>query len=167
MKTAYYKYLDINMVKGELPPELEAHAITKQSKAAWALLSNCWRNVYGEDLPTVEFLKSGKPIINGGYISIAHSNNMVAVAFSKDAVVGVDIELIKNDYPKRVAELMNYNGEPCGFYSLWTRREAVIKAFDLSSLKRGAEGQFTGYTAVVDGGYALAVYGEDASFIKL
>lgn len=167
MNKVYYKWLDIDKIKISLPKDIDKHAQTAESKSAWALLIECYKSVYKEDLPSVTFLKSGKPVIENGYISLSHSKGKVAVAFSKKINVGVDIELIKKDYPKKIAEFINYTGEPKGFYSLWTRRESTIKALNLSSLKKGVEGDFSGITTVVDGEYSLSVYGVNASFVEL
>ncbi len=153
----------------ELPRELKSHATTNQSLLAWALLLEKYRNVYNENLPMVSFLSSGKPVIDGGYISISHSADLVAVCFSKTAVVGVDIELIKDAVPQNVSKFLNEKNPP-EFYKKWTEREAVIKAKNYSALKKGVEEEFVGITEIVtlnEKAFSLSVYGENAQFIKV
>jgi hypothetical protein len=46
---------------------------------------------FGIDL-RIQYRSTGKPIINEGHISISHSRNTVIIGYSKDHVIGVDIE---------------------------------------------------------------------------
>ena len=117
----------------------------------------------------VSFLSSGKPVIDGGYISISHSDSLVAVCFSKTAVVGVDIELIKDAVPQNVSKFLGEKNPP-EFYKKWTEREAVIKAKNYSALKKGVDEEFVGITEIVtlnEKAFSLSVYGENAQFIKV
>ena len=157
---------DLNV---NLPSELKAHATTDKSVLAWGLLLEKYHSVYNEALPTVSFLDSGKPIIDGGYISISHSDCLVAVCFSKTASVGVDIEIIKDSVPKNVSMFIGEK-TPSKFYKKWTEREAIIKAKNYSALRKGAQDEFVGITQTVtvnEKAFSLSVYGENAQFIKV
>ena len=165
----YYATASLGYITAKLPSELEVHAITENSILAWGLLLEKYQSVYNEPLPLVSFLDSGKPIINGGYISISHSNGVVAVCFSKMSSVGIDIELIKNTIPERVSNLLGEKYPP-DFYKKWTEREAVIKAKNYSALKKGVENEFVGISETItanEKAFSLSVYGENAQFIKV
>ncbi len=152
-----------------LPKYLQNHAVSEQSKRAWGLLIQKYEEVFNEKLPTVSFEKSGKPVINGGFISISHSKNIVGVAFSKTAVVGIDVELIRKEVPYHLKDFLGEK-EPNNFYIKWTRREAVIKAKNYSALKKGAENEFFGVSEIIEdkeNAFSLSVYGENAEFIKV
>ena len=81
----------------------------------------------------------GRPELPGSGIevSVAHSGDRVAVAATRAGPVGVDVELI--DPLLGVDDLMRgvlapeerqfpSTGTPAGFYRMWTRKEAVLKA---------------------------------------
>ncbi len=166
-------YFSTAVVKGEadivLSHELIEHAKSEESVCAWALLINKYKTVFKKDLPVVSFLGSGKPVIEGGFISISHSSGIVAVSFSKTTAVGVDIELIKDSVPKNLSKFLGEKNPP-DFYKKWTEREAVIKANNYSALKKGAEGEFVGITREItanEKAFSLSVYGENAEFIKV
>lgn len=65
--------------------------VRQQGYAAELALSYC---ISGEALlpPDYRYEKSGKPVIDGGYISLAHSGKYAVCAYC-DAPVGVDIEV--------------------------------------------------------------------------
>lgn len=158
-------------VTAQLPENLIEHAKTPESVWAWSLLFTAYQKVYGEKLPTVIFNERGKPLIDGGYISLSHSKGAVAVCFSKTQNCGVDIELIKAEIPTKTAELMKVEPlSPETFYTAFTQRESVIKALSKSILSRDINGLFTGESSVVNFGekkYSLSLYGIDCKFIKV
>ena len=166
----YFSTASLNeAINIKLPSLLESHAKTAESILAWSLILKKYRDVYNENLPAVNFLDSGKPVIDGGYISISHSNGVVAVCFSKTASVGVDIEIIKDSVPKNVSMFIGEK-TPSKFYKKWTEREAIIKAKNYSALRKGIEGEFVGITQTVtvnEKAFSLSVYGENAQFIKV
>jgi phosphopantetheinyl transferase len=41
---------------------------------------------------TINYNNLGKPIITSGYLSISHSQNVIAIGFSKTRIIGIDIE---------------------------------------------------------------------------
>ncbi len=152
-----------------LPHELIEHAKTKESVCAWALLIQKYKAVFDKDLSLVSFLDSGKPVVDGEFISISHSNGIVAVCFSKSTAVGVDIELVKDSVPKNLSKFLGEKNPP-DFYKKWTEREAVIKAKNYSALKKGVESEFVGFTQsliIKEKAFSLSVYGENAEFIKV
>lgn len=91
---------------------------------------------------TEYFDAAGKPFIDGGYISISHSEDMVLLAVS-DTPVGVDIELEREVHPK-VAQRMFSSKELASGYpimQLWVRKEAMLKK--LGTGLKGAENEIT------------------------
>ena len=166
----YFSTASLNeAINIKLPSLLESHAKTAESILAWSLILKKYRDVYNENLPAVNFLDSGKPVIDGGYISISHSNGVVAVCFSKTVNVGIDIELIKDTIPEHVSKLLGEKNPP-DFYKKWTEREAVIKVKNYSALKKGVENEFVGISETInvnEKAFSLSVYGENAQFIKV
>jgi hypothetical protein len=150
-----------------LPIGLKTHAKTSDSACAWNLLIDSVKSVYNITFePT--FLKSGKPMLGGLNISLSHSSGVVAICFSKGVSVGVDIEVERKEIPPKTLEFLNAKKED--FFATWTKREAVIKAKDYSSLKKGVEDEFVGITKTLNfegKTYYLSVFGENAKFIEI
>ncbi len=145
----------------------------------------------------------GKPRLNdnawGLHFNLSHSGDKILIGFARHRQIGVDIELIsgKRNY-QRIgdeyfhpfewnAEVLNQKSEAgvdaaTYFYSLWTLKEAVLKAtgkglslpidsfyFSVADTPRlhwvsdpgeGTGGQWQCYSATVDGHYAMAVAAE-------
>ena len=81
--------------------------------------------------------------------------------------MGIDLELKKDNYPKKIKDFLVGVTDSDSFYSTWTKREAVIKAKDLSALKKGAESEFVGIEKTVfvnEKAFSLSIYGENAEF---
>lgn len=169
MKNVYYSIEQLNS-KPLLINSLKSHAVTNSSISAWNLLISKAMSVFGENLCDIEFLPSGKPICKNLFISLSHSETAVAIAFSKECEVGVDIELIKQNYSGKVATFLGNVDNSETFYKLWTEREAVIKAKNYSALKKGVETEFCGITKTVtvnEKAFSLSIYGENAEFIEI
>lgn len=79
----------------------------------------------------------GKPFVKDGNIhfSLSHSGNFAAAAFS-EAEIGIDIESRK-DISKKLAcrffspEEIHSARDSASIIKLWTRKEAISKAFDI------------------------------------
>jgi 4'-phosphopantetheinyl transferase len=89
------------------------------------------------DLEKIEFKENGKPVLPGIYFNISHSGHQVICAFSKDALLGVDIEKIKaidfadfgSIFSDKEWDAINGADDPLrSFYWFWTRKESIIKA---------------------------------------
>jgi 4'-phosphopantetheinyl transferase len=90
--------------------------------------------------------ENNKPFINNFMpFNIAHSEDLVVLAFGGSSQLGVDIELI--DRKKDLSSLMSMlnpeekewinknNNHPAeGFFNLWVRKEAVLKADGIGAL---------------------------------
>lgn len=89
----------------------------------------------------VHYRPTGKPIINEGHISISHSRNTVIIGYSKDHVVGVDIEYfnpkihrIKYKFLADI-EIERFDIENEQVLTLiWSIKEAVYKMEDIPGL---------------------------------
>lgn len=66
------------------------------------------------------------------HVSVTHSGELIAVAISSAAPIGLDVELVTERDYLGLARAFLAPGEtvdgPDSFYTLWTRKEAVIKA---------------------------------------
>lgn len=165
----YYSIAQIGDFTPVLKGDINNHCKTQESALAWGLLAQKYQETFGEDLGKVSFEKSGKPVIDNGFISLSHSNGVVAVCFSKTNLTAIDIELIKETVPIKLSQFLGVNNPP-DFYKTWTRRECVIKAKNYSALKRGVESEFIGFSTeflVEKKAFYLSVYGENAEFIKV
>lgn len=85
-----------------------------------------------------KYTEFNKPCLTGIEFNIAHSGNYVLVAIS-NSPIGVDIELMNNSFDHKdimyeifntdeVAYITNAPTEALNFYTLWTRKEALLKA---------------------------------------
>ena len=106
----------------------------------------------------------GKPIINPEtesakiFFNLSHSKEMAAFAFSRDGHIGIDIEYL--DPLRKIEKLSHYICSPLelsdfsslnrgddklqAFYTLWTRKEAFIKALG-SGLSMGLSAIHIGF----------------------
>ncbi len=89
-----------------------------------------------------QYGQHGKPFLAEGFpqFNISHSDNMALIAITKDRAIGVDIEKIKPEYKEDVAkrffsekeyaalQQLPEAGRISGFYAIWTKKEALIKA---------------------------------------
>jgi phosphopantetheinyl transferase len=89
----------------------------------------------------IEYRATGKPIINEGHISISHSRNNVIIAYSKEYVIGVDIEFynpkihrIKHKFLADIEkERFDIENEEV-LTLLWSIKEAIYKMEDIQGL---------------------------------
>lgn len=107
----------------------------KRTLAGRLLLREMIKELYGREEFTVGFNENGKPILDFCNFSISHSGDIVVCAVS-DFPIGVDIEQIKG-FKKRERymlftppenEYVNESDSENRFFTLWTRKEALIKA---------------------------------------
>jgi 4'-phosphopantetheinyl transferase len=95
---------------------------------------------FGIDL-RIQYRSTGKPIINEGHISISHSRNTVIIGYSKDHVIGVDIEYFNPKIHrvkfKFLAEIekdrFDIKDEKT-LTILWSIKEAIYKMEDIPGL---------------------------------
>lgn len=112
--------------------------LAEQKLSAWLLLQQVLERCLSADLNNVEFCKhpSGKWTCNLCHFSISHSQNVVCVAISNNAV-GVDVENLahfSNKSPvrllERIATQSEQSVEPTlqNVAELWSKKEAIFKA---------------------------------------
>jgi len=74
----------------------------------------------------------GKPRVLGSdlEVSVSHSGDKIAVAVTRAASVGVDVEEIRDIATDELSRMVVAPGDPSGmgFFDLWARKEAVLKA---------------------------------------
>ncbi len=92
-----------------------------------------------DKLDQLHFSDNDKPLIDGFYFSISHSENIVALAYSLDSDLALDIEKIQNIELKNFKSFfredewrdINHSNDPIQkFYWYWIRKESILKAED-------------------------------------
>ncbi|MEE1238392.1 MAG: 4'-phosphopantetheinyl transferase superfamily protein [Acutalibacteraceae bacterium] len=107
----------------------------KRTLAGRYLLKNMIKDIYGREEFSVEYNENGKPLLDFCFFSISHSGGFAVCAVS-DSPVGVDIERMcgfkKREkymlFTVRESEYVNECDCESRFCTLWTRKEALIKA---------------------------------------
>lgn len=107
----------------------------KRTLAGRFLLKKMIKELYGREEFSLSFNENGKPTLDFCFFNIAHSGDFAVCAVS-DYPVGVDIERegsfkLREKYMLLTALESEYvNERDCDnrFYTLWTRKEAYIKA---------------------------------------
>ena len=93
-------------------------------------------NSFGIDL-TIEYKKTGKPILKNGFISISHSHHKVSVAYSQTKNIGIDLEYRSNKVQKIKAKFLHPSEQfetIKDLTTIWTIKEAIYKLFDTDKL---------------------------------
>ena len=107
----------------------------KRTLAGRLLLERMIKRLYGKERFEIKYNKNGKPLCDFCFFSISHSGDFAAVAVSNKPI-GVDIQ-IPGGFKKREKymlfspdenEFVNAKDSENRFYTLWTRKEAYIKA---------------------------------------
>ena len=107
----------------------------KRTLAGRLLLERMIKRLYGKKRFEIKYNRNGKPLCDFCFFSISHSGDFAAVAVS-DKPIGVDIQ-IPGGFKKREKymlfspaenEFVNAKDPENRFYTLWTRKEAYIKA---------------------------------------
>jgi len=113
-----------------------------------ALLKTALRLEIGLDIPFFKLEKNryGKPFLaefKGIHFNISHSEDLIMVTISNESAVGLDVELVKNDYLscldvmddvlsfKEIMHIQSLSTEEERTFSLvkqWTKKEAIMKA---------------------------------------
>lgn len=107
----------------------------KRTLAGRYLLKKMVKELYGREEFTLAFNENGKPMLDFCFFSISHSGDYAVCAVS-DSPVGVDIEHMKSFkqrdkymlFTLRESEYVNECDCQNRFYTLWTRKEAYVKA---------------------------------------
>lgn len=107
----------------------------KRTLAGRFLLKKMIKELYGREEFTLRYNENGKPVLDFCFFSISHSGDFAVCAVS-DFPVGVDIEQIGSFnrrerymlFTPRESEYVNECDCDNRFYTLWTRKEAYIKA---------------------------------------
>jgi 4'-phosphopantetheinyl transferase len=91
---------------------------------------------------TIGMGEHGKPRVEGVEFSMAHSQGLVVLALSLDAVVGVDLEWVEREIEaleiarssfalgevNRIEQAAEGAERAKAFFAVWTRKEAIVKA---------------------------------------
>jgi len=131
--------LDLSYLTGEEQVKY-AHFISSKRKLEYFYTRLLWASFSNNR--TISYLSSGKPYISKGHISISHSRNKIAIAYSKDCEIGLDIEHF-NDKIFRIASKFISPYERAHFdlsnhqllTTIWSIKEAVYKLLDIPGLR--------------------------------
>ena len=112
----------------------------KADAVRFALGKYFLRKILGEQVnsspKSIHFLltETNKPYLSEINFNISHSGDYVAIAISKK-VMGIDVELIRNNFDYSSIAMVCFTADERAlitnikdFYTLWTRKEAVLKA---------------------------------------
>ena len=136
------------LLKG-LPISIQLKALRYQSELSrynyviGRLLLKHGLDLFGldNDLEKIEFQKNGKPVLSGIHFNISHSDHQVICGFSKEGLIGVDLEKINPVNFENFTSMFSAKewiaikgaDDPIRtFYWFWTRKESIIKALGLT-----------------------------------
>ncbi|MFT5602345.1 MAG: 4'-phosphopantetheinyl transferase [Flavobacteriales bacterium] len=128
-----------------LPASLHSRALRYRSKSSaynyviGRLLLKHGLDFFGfdSDLEKIQFQENGKPILSGIHFNISHSDHQVICGFSKEGLLGVDVEKINpidfEDFTSMFSaqewvKIKDADDPIRAFYWFWTRKESIIKA---------------------------------------
>lgn len=128
IETKDSKNVDINLLK-----EFQYHEFKNEGKClehcfSYLMVDRILTNLYNISEKEIEFI-SGKPFLKTRekYLSISHSGEYIALAFS-DNDCGIDIEEIKERDFQSISERMGFNcNSKEDFYYEWTKYESEYK----------------------------------------
>ena len=131
------------------------------SFSAWVELNGVLKSVTGKTLSnlTLTYSNRGKPFISDGFVSLSHSNKVVAVGYSTKNF-GVDIEKVVNDTSKykSVAKKLLAPSGSNQFFIKWTEIESVAKLNDKFSFSVSEDIKVKSFLAYINGErYAISV----------
>ena len=115
---------------------LKSYTHGKIHSLTYLMIDRILKEVYKIQTREIVF-NSKKPILKSGgkYLSVSHSNEYIALAFS-DNNCGVDIEKIKDRNFKAISARMGFNSKSLeDFYYNWTEFEASYKLGEKYSIK--------------------------------
>ncbi len=82
---------------------------------------------------TINYKSTGKPEIKNGFISISHSQQKIAIAYSSEHDTGIDLEII-SDKVQKVKSKYLHKSEAfktrLDLTKVWTIKEAIYKLYD-------------------------------------
>lgn len=135
-------------------------------------------SVFHLDIEKLHFSDNGKPLLDGCYVSISHSNDFIIVSFAK-INHGVDLQYhqLKVDKDKIMRRYFNKNLDEYlmkdekekinYFYRLWTLRESIIKKDDLILFDEVDDTNLFTFTTILNlnkGKYSLS-FASDFPFV--
>lgn len=143
IKTLTYAFEDIQELRLEL---LNADDLRRfgqlgcnKRKAEFFFTRLLWQHFDGYQ--PIKYNENGKPNIQNGHLSISHSKNIVAISFSRDHEVGVDVEhfnpkirKIKNKFTSQTeSKLVDLNNDEV-LTTIWSIKEATYKMVGIPGL---------------------------------
>jgi len=138
------------------------HRSQVNSLAGLQLLKMCAMDsgIKNFDLKEIEYPESGKPFWKSEDaffdFNISHSGDFILATSSQSVSVGIDVEKIKElkrlnfKMVMSTEELAQIQKQPMLFFSLWSKKEAVVKAANTVGLARMSEVNLNALSAELD-----------------
>ena len=88
----------------------------------------------------LRYTENGKPVLESGFISLSHTQDLASAVFSKKYPVGIDTEKVSDKilriYPKFMSdtELEHLELTPKNLHLYWGAKEAMYKMYDAKGL---------------------------------
>lgn len=131
-------------------------------KTVGRLLLNEALKADGLDIKLLQKTPYGKPYIKGWYpFSLSHSEQMVALVYATNiSITGIDVEFIKDIdvqsmysqlHSDEINSIQSVQDPLKGFYEIWTRKEAVVKAQGIGLTDYLPELNCSGSSTLYDG----------------
>ena len=168
----YFKVLKVEKLNNILSENLLLYCKGKyqgekltESLFAYESLYLLYKEKTGKTLPEITFL-NGKPTCGEIAVTLSHSSGVVGVGFStnKDSQIAIDIEKVTKKREK-VASLLGLSNNVANseFFTLWTQKECLKKALNISLLTN-ENIEFFGESKIINingQNYALSVYAKE------
>jgi 4'-phosphopantetheinyl transferase len=131
-------------VLSEREQEKVSRLFNQKDKERYIVSKYCLREILSQFLikeaRDIEFVfsKNRKPRVKNIEFNISHTEDYILIGISPESI-GIDVEYINQDYDfksilnisfsaKEIYFINKGNADPLNFYTLWTRKEALLKA---------------------------------------
>lgn len=131
--------LDLSILSTEERQKFEGFISTKR-KLEFYFTRLLWKDF--KTNKSINYSTTGKPILKNGHLSISHSRNKIAIGYSLNFPIGLDIEhfnpkifRIRSKFTS-VFEESNFDlNDQYTLTTLWSIKEAIYKLVDLPGLR--------------------------------
>ena len=158
----------LEMVPAECAAYATGHFASKKRCAEWLAVRAILAQQFGDNV-RIAYDSVGKPFLEGmhGNISVSHTRGFAVLAFSRDVVIGVDVELLSRNAISLAGQFMSVvpsvaiYGEKANFIALlhWCSKEALFKIVGNLGGNFKENIAVTPFEPALDGGMQLEVVG--------
>lgn len=138
----YYDHIQFNYkdVLSEIELQKANRFLIRKDKEKFIARKHSLRSILSKFVPIqpvqlqFHYQNNKKPAIDGIEFNSTHSGNLILIAVGSSAI-GIDIEFVNPDFDFQALTPSCFSKEeqvfihsPTTFYTLWTRKEAILKA---------------------------------------